>query len=606
MPPKERRYRWEWWFDAPPSSVWPLVSDTDRVDRLAGLPPARYSPAAEGDGRLTVSQTFYGLLALTYEEDPFDWVAGERFAVERRFRNGPVTRMRIETRLEPDERGTRVSITLATQPRSLLWALAVPFSMRAARNGYRRAYERLRKETTGPAPDPPARRAIEREVLRRLARGTPSVPAPLASRLATHVASADAADLRRMRPFALADRWGVPRREALEAGLLAVRAGVLELSWEGLCPHCRGARNPASSLSRLTSRQRCDPCAVDFEVEFDRSVEAVFRPAADLRRVDDARYCIGGPGSTPHIVAQVRTAPGATSTLRVPLEPGAYRTRSPLRPKSGSLRATAPAGHSGAATAEIEVGDEGVVASAASVPAGSASLSFRNVGTRDAVVLVERVRWMDDVATGMDVVALPGFTDLFSAEVLSPGERVAVRRVAILFTDLRGSTALYRRVGDAAAYALVREHFAALKEAVAANGGMLVKTIGDAVMAAFRTAGEAVAAALAMHVAVSRVRGPAGEALVLKAGVHQGPSIVVNAGGRLDFFGTTTNLAARAQHESRGGDVVLTEEVLDDADVRRALAALPHRTEAFQARLKGFDDDVTLHRVTLVSSTPAQ
>jgi class 3 adenylate cyclase len=602
VPAKERRYRWEWWFDAPPSRVWPLISDTDRVDRLAGLPPARYAPAQSGDGRLDVRQTFYGVLALRYEEDPFDWVAEERYRVERRFENGPAARMRIEARLEPDERGTKVVIELAVLPRGLLGAMMLPFSMRAAKSGYERAYARLRAEATGPAPDPPARAAIEREALRRLARGEPKATGRAAERLATHLASADAAELRRIRPFALADRWGVSRRDALVTCLLAVRAGVLELSFEAICPHCRGAKSSVPGLSRLSSRQRCEPCAIEFEAEFDRSVEAVFRPAPDLRRVDANVYCVGGPGTTAHVVTQVRTAPGETTDMRVPLESGAHRARSPRRGRAAELRAgDAPAAPEGPAV--IEVGDEGVVSATPSVAAGTPRVSVRNVGTKEAVVLVERMRWLDDVATAMDVVAVPGFTDLFAAEVLAPGERIAVRRVAILFTDLRGSTALYRRVGDAAAYALVREHFTALRAAVAANGGMLVKTIGDAVMAAFRTAGEAVAAALAMHESLAKVRGPAGEALVLKAGVHQGPSIVVAAGGRLDFFGTTTNLAARAQHESVGGDVVLTGEVLDDADVARALAALPHATDSFSARLKGFDEPVTLHRIAVRSQS---
>ena len=93
---------------------------------------------------------------------------------------------------------------------------------------------------------------------------------------------------------------------------------------------------------------------------------------------------------------------------------------------------------------------------------------------------------------------------------------------------------------------------------------------------------------------------PAGAwALVLKAGIHSGPSIAVNTGGRLDFFGTTTNLAARAQHEAVGGDVVVTEEVLADEDVRRLLASVPHRDETFAATLKGFDAAVPLHRLHL-------
>jgi class 3 adenylate cyclase len=248
----------------------------------------------------------------------------------------------------------------------------------------------------------------------------------------------------------------------------------------------------------------------------------------------------------------------------------------------------------------VDVEDEGVRCSATVLAKGRVRLRVRNPGARDATVVVERTGWLDDVATALDVLSVPGFRDLFAAEVLAPGERIAVRHVAILFTDLKGSTALYQRIGDAAAYALVRDHFRVLREAVRRRGGMLVKTIGDAVMASFRSASDALAAAVDMQRSIAALPPPAGhEPLVLKAGLHQGPSLVVNAAGQIDFFGTTTNLAARAGHASEGGDVVVTDSVIADDDARRLLEALPHRAEAFPASLKGFDGEVTLHRLTL-------
>ena len=59
-------------------------------------------------------------------------------------------------------------------------------------------------------------------------------------------------------------------------------------------------------------------------------------------------------------------------------------------------------------------------------------------------------------------------------------------RVAILFSDLTGSTALYTALGDAAAFRLVDDHFDVLRASIAAHDGTIVKTMGDAVMAAFR------------------------------------------------------------------------------------------------------------------------
>jgi len=59
--------------------------------------------------------------------------------------------------------------------------------------------------------------------------------------------------------------------------------------------------------------------------------------------------------------------------------------------------------------------------------------------------------------------------------------------LTFLFSDLKGSTALYDRVGDLVAFDLVNEHFRLLQEIIASERGAVVKTIGDAVMATFET-----------------------------------------------------------------------------------------------------------------------
>ena len=78
----------------------------------------------------------------------------------------------------------------------------------------------------------------------------------------------------------------------------------------------------------------------------------------------------------------------------------------------------------------------------------------------------------------------------------------------------------------------------------------------------------------------------AGEELVIKLGVHAGPSVVVNLNDRLDYFGSTVNMAARLQGQSDGGDIVISRSVADDPAVKPLLAAVKTREES--VALKGF------------------
>jgi class 3 adenylate cyclase len=170
--------------------------------------------------------------------------------------------------------------------------------------------------------------------------------------------------------------------------------------------------------------------------------------------------------------------------------------------------------------------------------------------------------------------------------------------MAFLFTDLHSSTALYERVGDAAAYEIVRRHFAFLAGIVFDHSGVVVKTIGDAVMAAFSDPVDAVKAALAMQMRIAdfeQAHGDPDRRLAIKLGVHSGGSIRVEVDDRPDYFGLAVNLAARLRGESQDGDVVLSQVVADHPGVRLLLAALPTREESLP--FKGFDGVVRFVRV---------
>ena len=199
---------------------------------------------------------------------------------------------------------------------------------------------------------------------------------------------------------------------------------------------------------------------------------------------------------------------------------------------------------------------------------------------------------------GLDLMVVPAFWDLFAGDCPAPDETLSIGRVAILFTDLRASTAMYAERGDAQAYRLVRDHFAILFQAVDRHGGAVIKTIGDAVMASFTSGADAVRAAFDSQIELyARAKDLGGE-LVLKAGVHAGPCLNVTLNERLDFFGTAVNTAARVQGLSGGNDVVVTDCVLADLasdTVEGALTFL--HTETFEAPLRGLPTPIRVHRL---------
>jgi class 3 adenylate cyclase len=602
------RLSWEWELPASREALWPLVSDTDRFNRDTGIP--NLIRKGEDPGRLIAFRKFGYMVRWT--EDPFEWSRPGRFGVTRHYLSGPLREMKVSVHLDAlPLGGTRLRYETWLQPRYrwLTWPIALIFQTVVKRRftsvfrGYARAAldsaspVTIKPETTF-APSGKARLASRFQDL--LAAGADPL---MAARLRLLLESADDADLVRIRPYALAGLWRRSRKEVLEICLLAARSGLLDFRWDLLCPSCRGAKSTSAHLRDVKGPIHCDSCNIDFRASFDRSVEVTFSANKSIRSAQGAEYCVGSPQRTPHIIFRHALEPRTATTLDLSLEPGRYRLRSPSFDGAWHIRV---GGSVGGGVGETEGrfhadAAEGGEAHVHAEPPGNGwpreealwnarpRLSLANPTGRKLVFALERNAWADDAATAAEVTALQTFRDLFAEEALRPGEEISVGSLSFLFTDLRGSTLLYRDAGDAKAFGLVMVHFDILKAAIAGEGGGVVKTIGDAVMAVFPRPQAAVRAALEAH---RRLR-ESQPSLVLKAGVHCGSCIAVNQNDRLDYFGSTLNLSARLLGFCAGGDLVVTREVGEDPETSAWLHdnAAAFEMEELSAPIRGFGQE---------------
>jgi class 3 adenylate cyclase len=429
---------------------------------------------------------------------------------------------------------------------------------------------------------------------------------PLVERLVELLHRAPDRELLRLRPFALARALGEEPVTVLRLMLHAAREGLLEMTWDLVCPQCRGAKQRPSDLGRVVSEVHCGSCNIKFDADFDRSVEVTFRPAPGVRSIPDAEYCVGGPGNTRHVVAQRRVPARSRVEMDLALAPGSYRLRGPRTAGVLSLAIAAPGAPAGAAEPlAVALDRHGIAPDQATRASGILRVAVDNTDDREQLAILEHTAWSEDVASAAFVTTLQEFRDLFSSQVVSPGTRIGIRSIAFLFTDLKSSTAMYEKVGDASAFALVRDHFHILFNSVSTEQGGVVKTIGDAVMASFANPANALRAAFHMQDLMAefneRTRPP--YPIQLKIGVHAGPCIAVNLNDRLDYFGTTVNMAARIQNESVGDDIVVLATLLEHPSVEALLGELRYRAEPFETELKGLTG--TFHLVRLLPERPS-
>ena len=295
-----------------------------------------------------------------------------------------------------------------------------------------------------------------------------------------------------------------------------------------------------------------------------------------------------GQGTTPHVKFQGEVPAHSTKRFALTMAPSAYRFR------------TIEAG----AEADGDVGADGLIPEVTgcgaeillATPGHKDELVIRNDTDLPRLFAVEERNWARDALTGQRVVAMPAFRRLCPEQLLRPGDDVEIGRIAIMFTDLQGSTKLYDQLGDATAYRLVRDHFAYLSERVQRHDGFIVKTVGDAVMAAFHDPADAVRAVLSMQDEVENFNhGRSDNGIILKIGLHQGSCIAVTVGGVLDYFGSTVNTAARLEHQCHGGEVIISAAVLADPEAREALSGRMVTEDS--ATLRGLSEPVRFMRV---------
>ncbi len=439
------------------------------------------------------------------------------------------------------------------------------------------------------------------------------------------VREGDDEQLFRTNPWRLSQATGLSEAVAFELLLHAAHAGVFELTWGVLCPICSAMLTTPAGLRTLHGSSECKLCGVPFASAADDSIEVAFRVSPSVRRLryddpatlglHDALPLIFSPSVAfkPQmkdrvaelLLASCALAENGHATLAATLVDGEpYDVVIAAHHQVARVRARAGAG---VREAELEVQDGGVVPSSLEVEPGPVRISLRNkTGTATLVAIRKDPRpppeviarliadpsllpgpmiERDPYLTGKRILTSQTFRELFRTESLPSESGLQFKSLTLLFTDLKGSTEMYDRIGDFRAFALVREHFELLRGIVAGHGGAIVKTIGDAIMASFADAPPALAAAAEMNERIGKVGG-AGD-LLLKIGLHTGPALAVDSNERLDYFGQTVNIAARVQGLAEAAEIVVTASTLQLPGMSEVVTRAKLRGTPEQAQLKG-------------------
>ena len=434
-------------------------------------------------------------------------------------------------------------------------------------------------------------------------------------------------DLCRIIVLDFAAKHKLDEEHVIAAFLHASRLGLFELSWNVLCPGCGGVLDAATTLKSVNREEYdCVLCAVGYQPTLDEMVEVTFTVSPRVRRI-----AAHDPDSLPEIeyYRQIFWSSGADLPDNLEEKIGEFEIDAIELPPgekavlSVQLPATFvivfdPVTHG---TQFLDVKGEptrerqtlSMVFNKVKAPAGTIELrpgplrlSMENRTDRRvlpslwiaAEPLHDLLRKRKPYLTAKRLLTNQTFRDIYRTDTLDIDQRLKITSLTFLFTDLKGSTALYERVGDLAAYDLVRQHFRVLYDVVASEAGAVVKTIGDAVMATFPTPDRALTAALRMRTEMERINTERkNDDLTLKIGIHEGPCLAVRLNDNQDYFGQTVNLAARVQGLASSRAIFVTQAVVEDKKAAQILETSGLQPMMQQAALRGIADKTTVYEI---------
>ena len=571
------RYLFQWKLSSSAEALWPYLSNTDRVNQAVGLPAVRYRTFQDPKlGMRRIASVRAMGMTMEWEEHPFEWIEGRRLSVLRQFPSGPFHWFTNIVELNPQsDGGTLVVQTLAMVPRNFMGKLFARFQIgnKSERN-FGRVYEKideylLSNSTSVASNAYAASKAISREQKRRLAErfsrvreSAKGIDPKVVDTLEQYLEFASDLDVARLRPLALADRFGLKPDDVVEVCLLAAREGALILLWDILCPTCRIPSDVKETLKGLADHGHCQACNADYELDFAQSIELIFRTHPEIRVSETKTYCVGGPAFSSHVVAQVRLQADERLNLQLRLNEGQYRIRGPQLPYVVDFRVAA-SGRVG--RWDIDLARPTAKHDIPTLKSGEQVLSLLNSLADPRQVRIERLASRADALTAADAARLPAFRDWFPDEVLSPGQMVSLTTVTLLGCKIANTIQLYASLSDQAACSQILKHLQNMARIITSNNGCVIKTMNDGLNTVFPSTSSAIEAATQIA-EQSQFWGVA-----IRQAIHQGSAIVATINDRLDYFGETPQFQEEILQSSLPNELWMSDQSWSESNVASTL-----------------------------------
>lgn len=529
------------------------MSDTSRMNKTMGLPPWE---EAELNGSRVVRTHVLGQ-EQEWVESPWTWIVNQEINQERIYKKGLMQKQTGKFRLLSEKTSdglNQVEVSFTWYGGALLRFVIGPMSakfLKKAMTEYVQNQERIyfanvkaKNLALTPLRELTAQDTDFIEVITKEAQS--SKPEILKTLLRYLIAS-DSLDIHKINPKKTAKDTGLKTHEVIEQLTKLTQSGYLALTWDVICPHCRGPQLEAAKLRFVAESTICQSCDLEFSTQSDQSIEVTFKPQSKFREIGSITYCAAEPAKKSHIL--MNWPASEMQSAKIDLKPGTYRARTLHSKKECAVKVEDKT----ASKQKINLDFKQPLMTLAS---GETEISY--TGSEKDFFVFESLAWSDERYLAGEALSNTHIRTLVNDDLLKSGVKLDIGEQIILFTDIVGSTPMYKRLGDNKAFIAVQDHYVEIENIIKANSGVVVKFIGDAVMAAFTDASLAFKANQEIHSAFKNNK----DSLVLRTSFHIGQVLCVNMNVGLDYFGQTVNTAAKLQGWADGFETAVSEQTL--------------------------------------------
>lgn len=414
--------------------------------------------------------------------------------------------------------------------------------------------------------------------------------------------------IHRIIPHIVAEETQSALEQLVPEFLYAVVNGLFDLHWNVHCPHCYGVTSSYPKLSQAHNLSICKMCDIEFKADFAQRVEVSFSLSKAIDPREFPLMC-SPPSSTKIYYYMGANYLKTVSGIETFEHSGRYMYKCPITGSKGKLFIAGEPTEQLQEVSIKQLGNSTFEPNEIHIRPGQLKINLTNFAYPLSGLQIHETPLPEIPLThlpprlsGLALFHYPEFQQLFGNQVLSQREQLQVASVTTVFTDITGSTQMYEKLGDAVAYNIVRDHFDILFRQIEQHGGIIIKTIGDAVMASF-TQNEA--ALRSIFMALQQFKDynqtqPPESKVYIKVGIHSGTAILVNLNEKLDYFGSTINKAARIQAVASSDEICVSEQVYQDPKFAETLKSLGiHEVSRHSVNLKGIDGLQTLYKILI-------